>query len=204
MKIHLLSIILLIGLTSLSNLNEDRDYDYIDEDDNFESDGDEEAEHLTPDINCMVNDFKEFFGFPKKILNSYIVPKNINDDIDPFIVYLNSILEDKIEDVDFFLTIEDINIFFAIEDDEMVDLRVILDECSKVPIKYGLTIIELNYLYCSIVWKHGFELFSDKLVLLERYKNGFLKIIDTTVSEIFNYKTYIKDIKINKYTMKYW
>jgi len=34
--------------------------------------------------------------------------------------------------------------------------------------------------------------------------SGFLKIIEQTIAKIFNYKEYIKDIIINKFTMKYW
>ena len=59
-------------------------------------------------------------------------------------------------------------------------------------------------MYCTIVWKNGFEVFGTTLEQNESYKNGFFKIVSNTVSEIFDYKTYIKDLVINKYTMKFW
>lgn len=45
---------------------------------------------------------------------------------------------------------------------------------------------------------------TKQLVENEEFKNGFFKIINGTIQEIFDYKTYIKDLKINKYTAKYW
>lgn len=119
-------------------------------------------------------------------------------------VYLNSILEEKEEDVDKFINISDINTYYHLDDEEFSDLKVLLDECSKIPKKFSLNIIELNYLYCAIVWKFGFEAVTEKLVENEDYKNGFYKIVSSTVAESFDYKTYIRDIKINKFTAKYW
>ena len=84
------------------------------------------------------------------------------------------------------------------------DLKIILDECSKIPKKYSLNILELNYLYCAIVWKNGFEHVTHKLIDNEDYKIGFFKIINNTVAKSFDYKTYIREILINKYTAKYW
>ena len=113
-------------------------------------------------------------------------------------------MEEKEEEVDKFININDINTYFHIDDEEFSDLKIILDECSKIPKKFSLNIIELNYLYCSIVWKFGFEHVTKKLLDVEEYKNGFFKIISSTIGETFDYKTYIRDIKINKYTAKYW
>ena len=62
----------------------------------------------------------------------------------------------------------------------------------------------MNYLYCAIVWKNGFEVFGKSIEEDENYKNGFFKIVNDTVSKIFDYKTYIRDLKINKYNMKFW
>ena len=64
----------------------------------------------------------------------------MNSQIDPFITYLNSVLEEKEEDVDKFITKEDINSFFEIDEDEFVNLRLILDKCSLEPKKYNLNI----------------------------------------------------------------
>lgn len=38
----------------------------------------------------------------------------------------------------------------------------------------------------------------------DEFRIGFLKIINSTVQEIFDYKVYIRELKINKYTAKYW
>ena len=67
-----------------------------------------------------------------------------------------------------------------------------------------MNIRQLNYLYCAIVWREGFKLFEDELVENENYQEGLFKIVDNTISEIFDYKRYISSIKINKYTMKFW
>lgn len=159
---------------------------------------------MIPDINCLVNDFPEFFGFPEKEINPNIEPQPINSKIDPFIVFLNSILEEKEEEVDKFINIDDINVFYQIDGNEETDIRIILDECSQIPKKYSLNILELNYLYCAIVWKNGFESLTQRMIENEDFKNGFLKIVNNTIIETFDYKTYIRDIKINKYTAKFW
>lgn len=184
-----------------SNLNEN-DFELEDEDVDLNEGRD--PGHLVPDINCLVNDFPELFGFPKKIVNERIAPQPINHDIDPFVVFLNSILDEKVEDEDYIINVKDINVFYQIEEDEFTNLREILNDCAKIPKKFSLNIIELNYLYCAIVWKNGFELYTQELGDNQLYKDAFFKIIEKTVQMIFDYKVYMKDIVINKYTMKYW
>lgn len=137
-------------------------------------------------------------------MNPRIEPQQLNTKIDPFIVFLNSRIEDKEEDVDIFMTIQDINGYFGLEDENYSDLRVFLEECSKIPKKFSLNLIELNYLYCTLLWDKGFRHLTKKLLLDAEYKNGFFKIINYTVQEIFDYKTYVRDLKINKYTAKSW
>ena len=56
--------------------------------------------------------------------------------------------------------------------------------------------MELNYLYCAIVWKNGFEMFTDKELFGDDFKLSFFRIIETTILEIFNYKTYFQSIKL--------
>lgn len=113
-------------------------------------------------------------------------------------------MEDKEEDVDLFITINDINSFFELDEEDSNELKVLLDECSKIPKKFSLKLIELNYLYCTLLWNKGFSHMTKQLIENEEFKNGFFKIINGTIQEIFDYKTYIKDLKINKYTAKYW
>lgn len=84
-------------------------------------------------------------------------PLPMNVSLDPFIVYINSGLEEKEEDVDKFITIEEINAYYELEKDEYSDFRIIIDECSKIPKKFSLNIIELNYLFCTILWDKGFK-----------------------------------------------
>ena len=82
-------------------------------------------------------------------------------------MFLNSILEDKQEDQDKFININDINIYYKIDEESLnnqyQNIRELFDMCAKIPKKFSLNIIELNYLYCAIVWKNGFENFSDRL-----------------------------------------
>lgn len=113
-------------------------------------------------------------------------------------------MEDKEEDVDQFLTIDDINGYYGLEEEEFAELKVLLDECSKIPKKFFLNILELNYLYCTILWEKGFSHITKELTSNEEYRKGFMKIVYATVQEIFDYKVYIRDLKINKYTAKYW
>ena len=79
----------------------------------------------------------------------------MNEEIDPFIVFLNSNFSEKQEGENF-IQISDINEFFKLNTDEFTNLIVILDECAKIPKKFGLEILEMNYLFCTIVWKNGF------------------------------------------------
>ncbi len=76
MKIFVILVILL-QFTTPSNMDDEKDYDLVDEEEDepeVEEDEHVEPPHLIPDINCMINDFPELFGFPEKELNAKIKP----------------------------------------------------------------------------------------------------------------------------------
>lgn len=110
-----------------------------------------------------------------------IESQKLNQNIDPFIVFLNSRLEEKEEDVDLFITINDVNGYYGLEEEKYAELKVLLDECSKLPKKYALNILELNYLFCAIVWNKGFSHITTQLTEKEEFRTGFLKIVNSTV-----------------------
>lgn len=186
------------------NTLKDDDFNLVDPEDDQATPDMVKTEHLTPDINCLINNHPELFGFPEKQINASVEAKSINPIIDPFMVYIDSIMEKKEENVDLVISISDINSFYMIDDDDHLELRLFLDDCSHIPKKFGLELLELNYLYCAIIWKNAFENFNTKLLNDKGFKSGFLKIIDSTVSEIFNYKTYIRNLTITQFTRTYW
>ena len=181
-------------------IDDTRDYDLVDQD---EPEIPEETEHLIPDINCLTQRHANFFGFPEKETTPFIHPKSLNEDIDPFMTFLDAKLEEK-KIGDYILDIEEINEYFAIEDDEFVALRTILDECADLPEKFELRIKELNYFYCAVVWKHGFDVFTQQLDEQKAFKKGFFKIIEHTVGEIFDYKVYMHTLEITNFTLEAW
>lgn len=202
MKIgYLVALMLILFKTSVQL--DDKHFDLVDPEDDHSADN-IKPEHLGPDINCLLNNHAEVFGFPKKVMNAFVERRQINTMIDPFMTYIDSLLKSKEEDLDFILTVTDINLYYKIDTEEFVDLRVFLDECAKVPEKFSLTITELNYLYCTILWNTAFMKFGKHLTENKDFKEGFLTIVDNSISFVFNYKTYIKDLKINKYTKRYW
>ena len=176
MNQKILAIILL--LSTITTYNLDTEKDFKDKEQSEDGNDWEEIdsygqpkEHLIPDINCIANDFADFYGFPEREINSEILTKPINNVIDPFIVFLNSILEEKEEGMDNFINISDINTYYKIEEEEFNELRILLDKCAKIPKKFTLNIIELNYLYCAIVWKNGFGHYTQKLKYEEPIEN---------------------------------
>ena len=200
----LVNLIALLCIACISHCALDqKHFDLVDEEQEGSADG-IKTEQLGPDINCLLNNHPELFGFPKKVMNAYVEKRHINTVIDPFMTYIDSLLKAKEQDIDYILTIEEINKYYKIETEEFVDLRVFLDKCSKVPEKYSLKILELNYLYCTILWSTAFMKFGKHLTENENFKEGFLSIVDNSISYVFNYKTYIMDLKVNKYTAKYW
>ena len=61
------------SMVSCINLDPEKDFDLVSKDqDTTEDKG--VSEQMTPDINCLVNDFPEFFGFPEAEINARIVP----------------------------------------------------------------------------------------------------------------------------------
>lgn len=78
----------------------------------------------------MINDFNHVYGFPTKKINDRIILQPLNDRIDPFMVFLNSNLEEKEEGVDKVISIEDINLYFKLYDEGKENVREILDECA--------------------------------------------------------------------------
>lgn len=50
-----------------SNLDENKDYDLVDQIEEEQPEG--PTHRLIPDINCLVNDFPQFFGFPDRNVN---------------------------------------------------------------------------------------------------------------------------------------
>ena len=191
-----------LGLTgSILGLHEVKDYNF---EDKPMEDQEGDSEHLTPDINCLLREFPEYFGFPKKSVNPNIEPVGLNRKVDPFIVFLNSQISTRQEGLGPMITIADVNEYFEILDEEFAELREFLDECAKIPKKFSLDIIELNYLYCTIVYKEGFQFFSAKLISKKEYKNAFNRIVENTISEIFDYKTYLRSIAVTPVTKAYW
>lgn len=64
------------ALSQQSNLDENKDYtlnDHVDDEEPL-SDG----HRLIPDINCLVNDFPQFFGFPDRDVNPNIESQELN------------------------------------------------------------------------------------------------------------------------------
>lgn len=182
-------------------LHEVKDYEFVD----AELDtSEEEPEHLEPDINCLLREFPEFFGFPRKEVNADIDPVGLNKKVDPFMVFLNSQISEREEGLGPMITIADVNEYFEIDGEDFAELREFLDECAKIPKKFGLEILELNYLYCTIVYKEGFQLFSAKLILKKEYRNTFNRIIENTIPDVFNYKTYIRTITVTPIAKAYW
>ena len=181
-------------------IDDPKDYDLVDPD---EMEIEEEPEHLIPDINCLTQSHANFFGFPEKETTPFILPKTLNVDVDPLMTFLHAKLEDKVIG-GFILDIEEINEFFNIESDDFVNLREILAECADLPIKYELRLKELNYFYCAVVWKNGFDVFTKRLEEEANFKKGFFKIIDHTIGEIFDYKVYFHTLEITNYTLTSW
>ena len=199
---QLLLLTLLIQSSVLENgiIDDSRDYDLVDEE---EPEMVEETEHLIPDINCLTQKHPNFFGFPEKETTPFIQPKSLNVDIDPFMTFLDAKLEEKKID-DYILEIEEVNEYFDIEEDKFIPLRKILDECSELPEKFELRIKELNYFYCAVVWKHGFDVFTQQLDDQKAFKKGFFKIVEHTIGEIFDYKTYMHTLQITNFTLHAW
>lgn len=113
-------------------------------------------------------------------------------------------INNKIEQLDQFITIEDINSFYGLEEETMEEYRTFFEECAKVGTQFGLNIIELNYLYCAMVWKNGFDIYALKLVKDDLYRKSFLRIIENTILQTFDYKTYIGSIKLEKFMRDQW
>lgn len=67
MKIALL--IILLNLYSFDNLDPDLDFNVKDKE-KEESEESGSNPHLIPDINCLVSNFPELFGFPEKEVNA--------------------------------------------------------------------------------------------------------------------------------------
>lgn len=182
------------------NIDDPNDYELVDPE---EPEVHKETEHLIPDINCLTQQHANFFGFPDKETTPFIHPKALNEDIDPFMTFLDAKLEEK-KIGQFILEIDEVNEFFEIEEDEFIPLRAILDECSELPKKFELRIKELNYFYCAVVWKHGFDVFTRQLDEQKLFKKGFFKIIEHTIGEIFDYKLYMHTLEITNFTLEAW
>ena len=72
MKVYFIGILLIANFLA-SNLDEENDYNLVDpQEEEHVEDG--ESPHLIPDINCLINNFHEFFGFPEKEVNGNITP----------------------------------------------------------------------------------------------------------------------------------
>lgn len=195
----LLMLLLLLGTRSESDL-----YDLVDNPDKTEDPNSIKIDHASPDINCLLREYGNFFAETRKEMNGFVHPEPFNLALDPLMIDLNKRIAEKEEGKDPFLTIKDINELFQIDGEEFLDLRVFFDECSHIPEKMNLMINELNYYYCVLVWKNGFQIFSSKLIEKTEYRKGFLRVIETSVAQIFNYKTYIHTVILTPILNNSW
>ena len=195
----LLMLLLLLGTRSNSDL-----YDLVDNPDKTDDPNSIKVDHVSPDINCLLREHGNFFAETQKEINGFVHPEPFNLELDPLIIDLNKRISEKEEGKDPFITIKDINELFQIADEEFLDLRVFFDECSRIPEKVNLMINELNYYYCVLVWKNGFQVFASKLIEKPDYRKGFLRVIETSVAQIFNYKTYFHSIILTPVVVNQW
>lgn len=197
------SITLLLILLTTSVIGHS-DVDLIDDPIKTHSQDEIKSDHVTPDINCLINSHGNYFMETIPQFNAKVEPEPFFAPIDAFIIHLNSQIENKAIGFDNFIETKDINEYFELADPDKLEFRVFFDKCAKVPQRFGLNIIELNYLYCVLVWKNGFEIYEEKFLKNPEFEKGFFRVIENTVGEVFNYKTYIQNIKLSKFMSVFW
>lgn len=182
----------------------DSNIDLVDDPSKTRDPNEVKSDHVVPDINCLVNSRGHLFMETIPQFNAHIEPEPFFPPIDAMIIHINNQIALKTIGFDNFIDIKDINEYFDLESSDRLEFRVFFDKCAKIPQRFGLNIIELNYLYCVLVWKNGFEVYEESFMQDPEFQRGFFKVIENTVAEVFNYKTYIQSIKLSKIVNVYW